>query len=108
LLIRRGRQQTEQTVVTSVSSFGIVLAGMSVTWVSLMVFGLLLSALLFEPALVSSWANSSRIDSVNLDLATMVQMSCFSASLGLLIGALGASFESQHYFRHVIYVDEEI
>jgi hypothetical protein len=29
------------------------------------------------------------------------------AALGLIIGALGASFEQQHYFRHITYVDEE-
>ena len=29
------------------------------------------------------------------------------SSLGLLIGSLGASFEGHHYFRHVIYADEE-
>ena len=35
-------------------------------------------------------------------------MSAFVASVAILIGALGASFEEQHYFRHVIFVDEEI
>ena len=31
----------------------------------------------------------------------------FVAALGILVGALGASFEDQTYFRHVAYVDEE-
>ena len=31
----------------------------------------------------------------------------FIASLGIIIGALGASFEAQVYFRHVAFVDEE-
>jgi len=35
-------------------------------------------------------------------------LSAFVASLGLLIGAFGASFEDQYYFRHVTHVDEEL
>lgn len=29
------------------------------------------------------------------------------AALGIVIGALGASFERQYYFQHITYVDEE-
>ena len=29
-------------------------------------------------------------------------------SLGIVIGALEASFEQQHHFRHVVFVDEEV
>jgi hypothetical protein len=36
-----------------------------------------------------------------------VVLAAFVASLGLLIGALGASFEQHYYFRHVTYIDEE-
>jgi hypothetical protein len=31
----------------------------------------------------------------------------FVATLGVVLGALGASFESENYFRHVVLVDEE-
>ena len=108
LLIRRGRESSEQTVVTSVAALGIVLVGMAVTWLSLLLIGLVMGELLFRPRLVASWASSSGWGAEEIGLAATAQMSCFSASLGLLIGALGASFESQHYFRHVIFVDEEI
>jgi len=32
----------------------------------------------------------------------------FVASVGMVTGALGASFEDQHCFRHMTFVDEEI
>ncbi|WP_417734321.1 hypothetical protein [Rosistilla oblonga] len=108
LLVRRGRQHTEQTVVTSTSALAIVLLGMSVTWIVLMVIGVSFSWLLFDGDLIAAWAGSNEIRAGEIGLATFVRMSGFSASLGLLIGALGASFESQHYFRHIIFVDEEI
>ncbi len=108
LLVRRGRHHTEQTVVTSASAFGIVMMGMLVMWVTLLLIGIGFSWLLFAPELIASWASSSQLNSVDVGITTTVQMNCFSASLGLLIGALGASFESQNYFRHIIFVDEEV
>jgi hypothetical protein len=41
------------------------------------------------------------------DLANVI-LAAVVATLGLLIGAFGASFEQQHFFRHVAHVDEEI
>lgn len=108
LLVRRGRRHTEQTVVTSASALMIVMVGMAITWVTLLMIGVLFAWLLFDAAIVVAWASSSNLTSEAVGFLTIVQMSCFSASLGLLIGALGASFESQHYFRHIIFVDEEV
>lgn len=108
LLVRRGRRPSEQTVVTSVSTLAIVLTGMSVTWLALLMIGFCAGWLLFGPQLISEWAASSELQPDQVRTGTIFQMSCFCASLGLLIGALGASFESQNYFRHVIFVDEEI
>jgi hypothetical protein len=34
-------------------------------------------------------------------------MAGFIASLGIAIGALGASFEEHQYFRHIAFIDEE-
>lgn len=108
LLIRRGRHRSEQTVVTSASALAIVFLGMFATWLVLVVIGVAAAELLFRPGLIASWATASHTPAKEIDFGETFQMSCFSASLGLLIGALGASFESQHYFRHVIFVDEEI
>lgn len=108
LLVRRGHGPSEQAVVTSVSALAIVLVGMAITWLSLLLIGLSAGWSLFRPELIAGWAASSNLQPHQLGFATTFKMSCFSASFGLIIGALGASFESQNYFRHVIFVDEEI
>ena len=108
LLVRRGRHVSEQTVVTSTSALVIVLVGMIITWLSLFAIGATAGVVFYRPELVANWASSAGIDRSQIGFATTLQMSSFSASLGVLIGALGASFESQNYFRHVIFVDEEI
>ncbi|WP_246151978.1 hypothetical protein [Rubripirellula reticaptiva] len=108
LLIRRNSNRSEQTVVTSASALGIVLTGMTVTWLSLFMLSIVVSSLLFDRPLIASWAESSDLSSRDIEVWDYLQMAGFSGSVGLLIGALGASFESQNYFRHVIFVDEEI
>lgn len=108
LLVRRRRRRSEQSVVTSTSALGIVLAGMAFTWMALFIVGLLLSHLLFPSELISTWAASTVNSGRELTWLDRPHMAMFVASLGLLIGALGASFESQTYFGHIIFVDEEI
>lgn len=66
------------------------------------------AATLFDPELEATWASSSQLSTQDVGLLTTILMICFSASLKLLTGALGASFESQHHFRQIIFVDEEI
>ena len=108
LLVRRGRRRSEQTVVTGASALAIVFSGMLVTYLTLVSVGLLVAYLLFPGSLIGSWAATTMNDETDLRWFDRGQMAIFSASLALLIGALGASFESQHYFRHIIFVDEEI
>jgi len=108
LFVMRSRNQSEQAVMTAVSALAIVSLGMLVTWVLLVFFGMVISGLLFRENLIESWAAASSLELPALALASRLKMAMFSGSLGLLIGGLGASFESQHYFRHVIFVDEEI
>lgn len=108
LLIRRGRQRSEQTVVMSFSALGIVTVGMLVTWLGLAAIGMCVGTALFSQALISSWASSAGWSDDASRIEAIAQMSFFCASLGLIIGSLGASFESKNYFRHVIFVDEEI
>ena len=108
LLIRRGRQHTEQTIVTTTSAIGIVLSGMAVTWVTLWALAALASLVLFDNSLIVAWAASVDLSATDSLILERLRMSAFVASAGLLIGSLGASFESQNYFRHIIFVDEEI
>lgn len=108
LLMRNGHRVTEQTTVTAVSAIGIVFGGMMVTWFALIMIGAMVSSSLFGSDLVKSWAASSDLSSTEVGVLLKLKMCTLSASLGLLIGSLGASFESQHYFRHIIFVDEEV
>ncbi|MEO9592775.1 MAG: hypothetical protein ABJG45_14435, partial [Rhodopirellula bahusiensis] len=94
--------------VTNLSAIGIVFAGMLVTWLALTAAALAIAILLFGPNLIAEWASSLSQPASEIGWTERFQMSTFSASLGLMIGALGTSFESQHYFRHIIFVDEEI
>ena len=64
--------------------------------------------MIFPTLLIASWAESTVEHASQISLLARPQMAIFAASLGILIGALGASFESNHYFRHIIFVDEEI
>ncbi len=108
LLVRRGTRRSEQSVVTSVAAFGIVFVGMATTWMALFLVGVLLAHFLFPNELIATWASSTIHTARQLNVFDRPYMAVFAASLSLLIGALGASFESQHYFRHIIFVDEEI
>ncbi len=105
LLVRRVRSQwTEQTVVTNASIVLTILSGMAALY--LMLFGMvcLLSLVLFRPSLVSGWVSSlgGPPEPVHyLRLAGLV------ATLGLGIGALGATIEDQTDFRHIAFIDEE-
>ncbi len=108
LLMQDRRRPSEQAVVTISSAIGIVVSGMIVTWLCLMMIGAVISGTLFGSNLISSWAASSELSAGDVGFVVKLKMSALCASLGLLIGSLGASFESQHYFRHVIFVDEEV
>ena len=104
LLVRTGSRLTEQTVITRLSMALAVLVGMAGTWLLLFALVFFCSQVLFDEALVRGWAQS-------LDeppgLERYLVFSGFVATLGIIIGALGASFEPGGYFRHVAYIDEE-
>ncbi|PID61048.1 MAG: hypothetical protein CSB44_08240 [Gammaproteobacteria bacterium] len=108
LLLGRQRELREQLVVSQLSAVLIVLAGLAITWVLMLLLVLAGSMLLYSDALIADWAASSRLSAADVGIGHSVTMALFCASLGLLIGSLGASFEDQFHFRHVIYVDEEL
>jgi predicted Zn-dependent protease len=106
LLLRYSRRRlSEQIVVTTVAISTVVILGMAFTYLILFTTTLVLAGFLFGDELVASWAASlnGRIGWQNY--WTLGQL---TASFGLIIGALGASFEGQEYFRHIAYVDEEL
>lgn len=106
LLIRRdGRRLTERRVLANVSTVAVVSSGFLATYLLLFTVTGGFAALFFDPALIASWAASSEGPVAARHYLTMAG---FVASLGIVIGALGASFEARSHFRHVAFVDEEI
>jgi len=95
----------ELTVVANVSTFLIVLLGMAATYALLLLLTLSAGVLLFDESLVAGWLG---ISSSAIGFRRYAILAAFVSSLGMFMGALGASFEEQHYFRHVTYVDEEV
>lgn len=105
LLVRREvARLTELTVVTNVSVVVTVLLGMLTTYAGLFALTLLGARLFYGRHLIQGWAASLDGD---VRPEHFFIFAAFVASLGILIGALGASFEEHSYIRHVAYVDEE-
>ncbi len=105
LLVHRGvRRLTEQTAVTNISVGISILLGMLTTWLLFFLFALAFSQAFFTDRIAASWAEAV---GGPIRFHHYVVLSCFVATLGLVIGGLGASFEAESYFRHVAYVDEE-
>lgn len=108
LLLSRSGHHREQIAVTRVCAIDIVMCGLALTWILMLVLALLAVNLLFSHELVSEWTSLAS-STGNAGTATLfLKMATFCASVGLLIGALGASFEEQNHFQHVIFVDEEL
>jgi hypothetical protein len=99
------RTPTELSVVRRLSTVTIMLLGMLTTFALLFCTALLASVLLFRATLVSGWATSLGHSPA---WPQYLNLAAFVASLGLMIGAFGASFENQYYFRHVTHVDQEV
>jgi hypothetical protein len=101
---RRSRRMTEQVAVTNLSMLATVVLGMLTMYALLFGGALVFGWLFFHPTLERAWAATVEAP---LDLERHLVFSAFVATLGLLVGALGATFEEESYFRHVACVDEE-
>lgn len=97
-------QISEQTVITNLAAAMIVLTGMTTTALVLMLVSLTISVLFYSHDLIAAWISAEQ-DAVGW--WNYLQTNMLVTTLGLLIGALGASFEEQHHFRHIVFVDEE-
>jgi predicted Zn-dependent protease len=105
LFVRRKARLNELTVVTNVSALAIVLTGMATTYIVMVAVALLVGGVLFPPELLQRWMSRT---AVSIGLTDYLQLACFTAALSIFIGALGSSFERHSYFRHVIFIDEEL
>ena len=104
LLHREGSRLTELAATSNISMVITVFLGMVTTYLGVFAVVLGLAATLFSRLLVAEWAASLE---GQVALGHYVTYAAFVACLGLAIGALGATFEEQGYFRHVAYADEE-
>lgn len=100
----RGRTLSEQRVASNVSVGCIVLAAMLATYVCLFLMSLGFALLAFPESMLRSWASHSVLPLVYSDYLAMAG---FVATIGVVLGALGASFEEAKYFRHAAIIDEE-
>lgn len=108
LLVHRpsgGGRLTEQAVFSNASAIIVVALGMVTTWLMLFLLALLVTTTLFPEHLVQSWAASL---GEPIRFAHYLTLAGFTAATGIVIGALGASFEGQQYFQHIAFVDEEL
>lgn len=104
LVRRRPQRLTEQQVVANVSITLAVGLGMLTTYAALFAVTLALSLGVFPDAVAASWAQPP--DGA-VAIGQHLALAGFVATLGLVVGALGASFEARGWFRHVTLVDEE-
>ncbi len=104
VLGRRAEGARELRVVAQASVALSLFFGMVTTYVVLFVSTVFIAQVFFRPRLLEQWASSIEGP---LGLHHTLVFAGFASSLGILLSALGASFEEQTYFRHVALVDEE-
>jgi predicted Zn-dependent protease len=92
---------TEQRVAATVSVALTITLGMATTYALLFLLGFGLAQVALPPTLLTDWVNH------DVTVRNYVAMAGFVATLGVVIGALGASFEEGRYFRHTAIIDEE-
>jgi len=103
LVLGRDELLAEQAVVTRVSVLGVVTIGLAVTFVLLTCMTLAMVWMLFPRELVDAWVTGP---GPAVDDLIYLQLALLLSAIGLVVGALGASFEDQEFVRHVAYVDE--
>lgn len=104
-LVERLRTQrfSEQRVLGNVSMIAAVLLGMATTYALVFATALLATQVVFDPGIIGAWTGRES----GIRLQHFLVLCGFIAAVAILIGALGASFEAEGYFRHVALVDEE-
>jgi len=103
LVTRPSSRLTEQHVITNVTTVAVVFFGMLTTFLVLFGFAFALAHTLFSDRVIARWTEGGASG-----VPPTLLLSATVASLGLVIGALGASFEHEHEFRHTLFVDEEV
>jgi len=94
----------EQRAISNAATVIAVGIGLTVTYLGVFAVAWLMAHGLFGDALLESWVGQSSGSLVLL----RTQLAALTASISVVIGALGASFEPYGYFRHVTQIDDEI
>lgn len=98
-----GLRLREQIVAMQTAVALGVVAGLASTYLVLFGVTLLAAWSLFPPALVSAWSGIEQARTV----ADYLILSAFFSAVGVIIGALGASFEDQVHLRQLALIDRE-
>lgn len=104
-LLLRSTRRTERYAIANLTVVLVVTLGLLTTYLVLFGIVVLAAHVLVGEELLAAWAPSL---SGSPTTARILAMSGFAATTGLIIGALGASFEGSAYFRRVAFVDEEV
>jgi hypothetical protein len=100
----RNARLTEQRVLASFAVATGVVLGMVTTYGLLFAGALAFTEIFYPVRLIEGWV---AMPGSHVGTSHYLAMCGFVATLGVVLGALGASFESENYFRHVVLVDEE-
>lgn len=93
---------TELRVVTDFTTVLCVFTGMATAFLGLFAAALLTGLALFDADLIAKWIGRPDDGWARSGMADLV------ASIGLIVGALGASFEGKARFRHLLHIDAEL
>lgn len=104
-LLLRSTRRTERYAIANLTVVLVVALGLLTTYLVLFGVVVLTAHALVGEELLVAWAPTL---SGRPTTARVLAMSGFAATTGLVIGALGASFEGSAYFRRVAFVDEEV
>jgi hypothetical protein len=99
--VSRGERRREQLTRTRIITLGTLLLGMVALYVLLFVIGLV-AGLLLPSAILDRWVGPRGIGG-----GLLVRQAAFTASLGVLAGALGGNLENEDDLKAQLYFDEE-
>lgn len=103
-ILARGQPQlTEQTALSNLATALAMGLGLFSTFFFLVGTAFLASSLVFSGPVTAGWAQSE-----GLSVGQRVVFSIFVAAVGIIAGALGASFEEAEDFLHIARIDREL
>ncbi|MFP4125459.1 MAG: polysaccharide deacetylase family protein [Alphaproteobacteria bacterium] len=103
LLVRSRTHLTEQSALSNLATVVAVGLGLLSTFVFLLVAAFVAATVVFDGPVTAGWAGAE-----TLTLGQRLVFATFGAALGMVAGALGASFEEAEDFQHIARIDREL